>query len=49
LRTGLDDQASLEFALAAAGLKHAIPGDFNLAGEADVEAALTPDGLDVRR
>ena len=49
LRSGLDDQAALEFALAAAGLKHAIPGDFNLAGEAEVNAALAQDGLDVRR
>jgi 2-dehydro-3-deoxygluconokinase len=48
-RSGRDDQAALEFALAAAGLKHAIPGDFNLAGEAEVDAALAQDGLDVRR
>lgn len=48
-RSGLEDQAALEFALAAAGLKHAIPGDFNLAGETEVKAALAQDGLDVRR
>jgi 2-dehydro-3-deoxygluconokinase len=48
-RTGLDDQAALDFALAAAGLKHSIRGDFNLAGGADVERALVQDGLDVRR
>lgn len=48
-RTGLDDQAALEFALAAAGLKHAVRGDFNPAGEAEVKAALAQDGLDVRR
>jgi 2-dehydro-3-deoxygluconokinase len=49
LRTGASDQAALDFGLAAACLKHAIPGDFNLAGEADVKAFLAQDGLDVRR
>ncbi len=49
LRTGLDDQASLDFGLAAACLKHAIPGDFNLSSAADVKSFLADDGLDVRR
>jgi 2-dehydro-3-deoxygluconokinase len=49
LRSGRDEQAALDFGLAAACLKHAIPGDFNLAGEADVEALLAQDSLDVRR
>jgi 2-dehydro-3-deoxygluconokinase len=49
LRTGAEDQAALEFGLAAACLKHAIPGDFNLAGAADVRSFLEQDGLDVRR
>ena len=49
LRRGLDDQRTLEFALAAAALKHSIPGDFNLAREADVESLLSDGGLDVRR
>ena len=45
----MSDQAALDFAHAAACLKHAIPGDFNLAAEADVKAFLEQDGLDVRR
>ena len=49
LRRGWPDQAALDFALAAACLKHATPGDFNLAGEADVAACLDQTGLDVRR
>jgi 2-dehydro-3-deoxygluconokinase len=49
LRRGLADQRTLEFALAAAALKHSIPGDFNLATEADVESLLSDGGLDVRR
>lgn len=48
LTGGLDDQASLDFALAAAALKHSVPGDFGLASEADVRAALQ-GGFDVRR
>ncbi len=49
LRTGMDDRGALEFAKAAACLKHGIPGDFNLVREADVVAFLTQDSLDVRR
>ena len=49
LRMQMSDQAALDFAHAAACLKHAIPGDFNLATEADVNAFLAQDGLDVRR
>lgn len=49
LRTGMSDQAALEFAHAAACLKHAIPGDFNLSTETDVKAFLDQDRLDVRR
>lgn len=49
LRARMSDQAALEFAHAAACLKHAIPGDFNLAGEGDVKAFLGQEGLDVRR
>jgi len=49
LRRGLADQRTLEFALAAAALKHSIPGDFNLATAADVESLLSDGGLDVRR
>jgi 2-dehydro-3-deoxygluconokinase len=46
---GTGDQAALDFALAAACLKHGIPGDFNLASAADVGALLADGGLDVRR
>jgi 2-dehydro-3-deoxygluconokinase len=49
LRTGQDEQAALDFGLAAACLKHAIPGDFNLSSEADVKSFLADDCLDVRR
>lgn len=47
--TGLDDQAALDFALAAACLKHSIPGDFNLASVAQVEELLADRGFAVRR
>ena len=46
---GFDDQAALDFALAAACLKHSIPGDFNLAGVAQVEELLAERGFAVRR
>jgi 2-dehydro-3-deoxygluconokinase len=49
LRSGTADQTALDFGLAAACLKHAIPGDFNLATEADVHNFLAQDSLDVRR
>jgi 2-dehydro-3-deoxygluconokinase len=49
LRKRVSDQDALDFAHAAACLKHAIPGDFNLATETDVKAFLEQDGLDVRR
>jgi 2-dehydro-3-deoxygluconokinase len=49
LRTRTSDQTALGFAHAAACLKHAIPGDFNLATETDVKAFLDQDRLDVRR
>ncbi len=49
LRSGLADQQTLSFALAAAALKHSIPGDFNLARVEDVETLLSDGGLDVRR
>lgn len=47
--SGLGGQATIDFAVAAAALKHAIHGDFNLATLADVEALLADGGLDVRR
>ena len=49
LRRKLPEQEALEFGIAAACLKHAIPGDFNLASEADVRAVMSDGGLDVKR
>jgi 2-dehydro-3-deoxygluconokinase len=49
LATGTADQAALDFAVAAACLKHYIPGDFNLAGVEDVRFFLAGGGSDVRR
>jgi 2-dehydro-3-deoxygluconokinase len=49
LRTGKTEQAALDFGLAGACLKHAIPGDFNLSSEAEVAGFMAHDGLDVRR
>ncbi|MBC6983428.1 PfkB family carbohydrate kinase [Caulobacter sp. 17J80-11] len=49
LLSGMDDRAALDFAVAAGCLKHAVPGDFNLVGAAEVEALLAGGGLDVRR
>lgn len=46
---GMDDAAVLDFALAAACLKHSVPGDANLLGEADMLALLAGDGFEVRR
>ncbi|MCP5433222.1 MAG: sugar kinase [Alphaproteobacteria bacterium] len=43
------DAARLDFALAACCLKHAIAGDANLAGEAEIAALAAGGGLDVRR
>jgi 2-dehydro-3-deoxygluconokinase len=49
IETGLGDQATLDFALAAACLKHSIPGDFNLSTLADVHNLLQDSGFTVRR
>jgi 2-dehydro-3-deoxygluconokinase len=49
LETGLDDPAALDFGLAAACLKHSIPGDFNLVDVADVHNLLLDTGFTVRR
>jgi 2-dehydro-3-deoxygluconokinase len=40
---------TLAFGLAAAGLKHSVPGDFNLFDEAQVRAAMAAEGFDIRR
>ncbi|GIK48417.1 MAG: 2-keto-3-deoxygluconate kinase [Alphaproteobacteria bacterium] len=49
LVSGADEQAMLDFAVAAACLKHYIPGDFNLATADDVAFYLSNSGSDVRR
>ncbi|KQW93608.1 2-keto-3-deoxygluconate kinase [Massilia sp. Root418] len=48
LHSGWAHADTLQFGLAAAGLKHGIAGDFNLASAAQVQAAMT-GVLDVRR
>jgi 2-dehydro-3-deoxygluconokinase len=49
LHSGFADERSLQFGLGAAALKHSIPGDFNLASVADVEAVIGAARLDVKR
>lgn len=49
IHQGLDHAQALDFALAAAVLKHSIPGDFNLVDERDVQTLLSREGLHVRR
>ena len=49
VRTEMDDQDSVDFALAAACLKHSIPGDFNLVGIAEVQNLLRDAGFTLRR
>ena len=49
IESGLADQATLDFGLAAACLKHSIPGDFNLSTVADVHNLLQDAGFTVRR
>jgi len=49
LRRGWPAEDTLRFGLAAAALKHAIPGDMNLVTEQDVLAALTDGSVSVRR
>jgi 2-dehydro-3-deoxygluconokinase len=49
LLTGMDEQDSLEFALAAACLKHSVPGDFNLVTAAQIAELLAGRGFAVRR
>jgi 2-dehydro-3-deoxygluconokinase len=49
IETRLDDQSTLDFGLAAACLKHSIPGDFNLSDFADVHNLLQDTGFTVRR
>lgn len=49
LLRGMDEQAALDFAIAAACLKHSVPGDVNLLREADILAFLADGSYDVRR
>lgn len=49
LRRGWLDEQALHFGLAAASLKHSVPGDFNLVTEADVRALMDDAGYGVRR
>lgn len=49
LCSGRTLQACVDFAAAAAALKHTLPGDFNTLGVADIEHLLAGGRLDVRR
>ncbi len=49
LWSGWSDQEALDFGLAAAGLKHSVPGDFNLFTADEVRAAMSDGGFDIRR
>jgi 2-dehydro-3-deoxygluconokinase len=46
---GAEPQAAVEFATAAACLKHSVAGDFSLMRRADIEALLAEAGIHVRR
>lgn len=49
LATGRTDADALRFGVAAACLKHSVPGDANLVGVGDVDALLAEQGFGVRR
>jgi len=49
LQRGMGEEQTVNFGLAAACLKHSIPGDFNLVGEADVHALMDDSDYAVRR
>jgi 2-dehydro-3-deoxygluconokinase len=49
LRSGMADGDSLRFGLAAACLKHSLPGDFNLASAEQISAFVREQKFDVRR
>jgi 2-dehydro-3-deoxygluconokinase len=49
LLRGMPQQRALDFATAAACLKHSVPGDVNLLGESEVLSLLDGEGRDVRR
>lgn len=47
--SGMDEAAGLEFGLAAACLKHSVPGDFSPLGVADIAAHVEGQGFGIRR
>lgn len=49
LASGRGDQYTVDFAAAAAALKHSIVGDMNLASVSQIEAAMAGGALDVKR
>jgi 2-dehydro-3-deoxygluconokinase len=49
LLNGADLARAVEFATAAACLKHSVPGDFNLVRRSDIEAVLAEARVDVKR
>ncbi|HEY4210358.1 MAG TPA: sugar kinase [Steroidobacteraceae bacterium] len=49
LLSGSEDPRALDFALAAAVLKHSVPGDFNRVGVAEIEGLLRGDAFAIRR
>jgi 2-dehydro-3-deoxygluconokinase len=49
LHTGMEAQASLDFALASGAFKHTVPGDISRCSVADIDAWRLGDGADVRR
>jgi 2-dehydro-3-deoxygluconokinase len=49
LLRNMSDEAALDFAIAAACLKHAIPGDVNISHEADMLSFLSHAGFEVKR
>ena len=49
LLSDMSDADSLHFGLAAACLKHSVPGDFNLVDRDDVLAVMRNERLDVKR
>lgn len=49
LRRAFPAEETLDFGLAAACLKHSVPGDFNLVAEAEVRALMDDAGFGVRR
>lgn len=49
LHHGLDDQEAVDFATAAAALKHSIPGDANLVDEREIREAMAGERRDVQR